>query len=220
MRNKAEDSSRRPLVAKEGWGYVSGLSAIALLSLLFGGWTWAILFFALALAAAGFFRDPRRVPPDEPGAVLAPADGRVVEVASFGDAGSVVRIFLSPLDVHVNRSPVEGRIASIRYRKGRFLAAYREDASEANEQNALEIETAAGERFKVVQIAGVLARRIVCWSREGDDLRAGERFGLIQFGSRTDLHFPEGYDIVAKRGQRVRGGETIVGRSGSPKAEE
>ncbi len=215
---RSERSSRRPIVAKEGWGYVSGLLAAGLLSLFFGGWAWAILFFALAAAVAGFFRDPYRSPPGEPGAVLAPADGRVVEAASTEDAGGVVRIFLSPLDVHINRSPVDGRIAGVRHRKGRFLAAYKADASEVNEQNALEIETEAGERFRVVQIAGVLARRIVCWSKEGDSLRAGERFGLIQFGSRTDLYFPRGYDITAEPGQRVRGGETIVGRARSRKA--
>lgn len=215
---RSERSSRRPIVAKEGWGYVSGLLAAGLLSFFFGGWAWAILFFSLAASVAGFFRDPHRSPPGEPGAVLAPADGRVVEAASTEDAGGVVRIFLSPLDVHINRSPVDGRIAGVRHRKGRFLAAYKADASEVNEQNALEIETEAGERFRVVQIAGVLARRIVCWSKEGDSLRAGERFGLIQFGSRTDLYFPRGYDITAEPGQRVRGGETIVGRARSRKA--
>ncbi len=210
MRTKSH--ARRPPVAREGWGYVAGLCAIGLLSILFGGWAWAIVFWAMGAAVAGFFRDPHRTPPDEPGVVLSPADGRVVEVASTGDGGGVVRIFLSPLDVHINRSPVEGRISSVRYRKGRFLAAYKEDASSVNEQNALEIETDAGKRFGVVQIAGVLARRIVCWRRAGDVLGAGERFGLIQFGSRTDLYLPGGYDIIARRGQRVRGGETIIGR--------
>ena len=174
---------------------------------------WAILFFLLAAAVAGFFRDPHRTPPDEPGVVISPADGRVVEVTSTEDGGSVVRIFLSPLDVHINRSPVGGKISSIHYKKGRFLAAYKENASNSNEQNALEIETNTGDNFRVIQIAGVLARRIICWSKEGDTLRAGERFGLIQFGSRTDLYFPRGYDISVEYGQRVRGGETIVGRA-------
>ncbi len=174
---------------------------------------WAILFFLLAAVVAGFFRDPHRTPPDEPGVVISPADGRVVEVTSTEDGGSVVRIFLSPLDVHINRSPVGGEISSIHYKKGRFLAAYKENASNSNEQNALEIETNTGDNFRVIQIAGVLARRIICWSKEGDTLRAGERFGLIQFGSRTDLYFPRGYDISVEYGQRVRGGETIVGRA-------
>ena len=205
--------SSRPFIAREGWGYISGLSATGLISLLFGGWVWATLFFLLAAAVAGFFRDPRRTPPDEPGVVLSPADGRVVEVTSTENGGSVVRIFLSPLDVHINRSPVDGRISSIHYQKGRFLAAYKEAASSINEQNALEIETNTGNDFRVVQIAGVLARRIVCWPKAGDTISAGERFGLIQFGSRTDLYFPEGYDISVERGHRVRGGETIVGRA-------
>lgn len=205
--------SGRPFIAREGWTYISGLSAIGLISLLFGGWMWATISFLLAAAVAGFFRDPDRTPPDEPGVVLSPADGRVVEVASAKDGGSVVRIFLSPLDVHINRSPVEGRISSIHYKKGRFLAAYKEAASSINEQNALEIKTNSGDNFKVIQIAGVLARRIICWPKEGDTIRAGERFGLIQFGSRTDLYFPEGYNISVKQGQRVRGGETVVGRA-------
>lgn len=211
---------RRPFIAREGWGYISGLSAIGLISLFFGGWMWATIFFLLAAAVAGFFRDPHRTPPDEPGVVLSPADGRVVEIAPAEDAGKVVRIFLSPLDVHINRSPVEGRISSIHYQKGRFLAAYKEAASSNNEQNALEIETNTGDNFRVVQIAGVLARRIVCWTKAGDTISAGERFGLIQFGSRTDLYFPEGYDISVKQGQRVRGGETIVGRTNHQTATE
>ena len=216
MREK--NHSRRPFIAREGWGYASGLSAACLISLLFGGWVWAALFFLLAAAVAGFFRDPHRTPPDEPGIVLSPADGRVVEVASTEDGGNVVRIFLSPLDVHINRSPVEGRISSINYKKGRFLAAYKEDASSINEQNALEIKTNTGDNFRIVQIAGVLARRIICWTKAGDTLSAGERFGLIQFGSRTDIYFPEGYDISVEHGQRVRGGETIIGRASNPAA--
>ncbi len=214
------DHPGRPFIAKEGWGYASGLSAIGLISLLFGGWMWATLFFLLAAAVAGFFRDPDRIPPDEPGVVLSPADGRVVEVALTKEGGSVVRIFLSPLDVHINRSPVDGRISSIHYQKGRFLAAYKEAASSINEQNALEIETNTGDDFRVVQIAGVLARRIVCWPKAGDTISAGERFGLIQFGSRTDLYFPAGYDISVEQGQRVRGGETIVGRTSHQTAAE
>ena len=151
---------------------------------------------------------------------MSPADGRVVEIASTKEGGSVVRIFLSPLDVHINRSPVEGRISSIHYQKGRFLAAYKEAASRINEQNALEIETNTGDSFRVIQIAGVLARRIVCWTKTGDTISAGERFGLIQFGSRTDIYFPEGYNISVEQGQRVRGGETIVGRANHQAATE
>ncbi len=214
MREKS--SSRRPLVAREGWGYVAGLLAAGLVALSFGGWAWAAPLCAAAAAVALFFRDPHRTPPEEPGVALAPADGRVVEVAPTEAGGSVVRVFLSPLNVHINRSPVEGRISRIDYRKGQFLAAYKQAASNVNEQNALEIETKAGDNFRVVQIAGVLARRIVCWTREGDDLEAGERFGLIQFGSRTDLYLPGGYEVSVEEGERVRGGETIVGRAISP----
>ncbi|MEK6711116.1 MAG: phosphatidylserine decarboxylase, partial [Nitrospinota bacterium] len=154
-----------------------------------------------------------RTPPQEPGAVLAPADGRVVAVDRQEGGAGVIRIFLSPLDVHINRSPVSGQITKAEYVKGRFLAAYKDEASEANERNALDIRAVSGENFRVVQIAGVLARRIVCWRKAGDELRAGERFGLIQFGSRTDLYLPAGYAASVRPGERVRGGETIVARA-------
>lgn len=204
---------KRPPVAREGWGFVSGFLLLTLLAAFWEGWAWAAVFGALSLLIAAFFRDPERTPPQEPGAVLAPADGRVVSVERLDSGSGAIRIFLSPLDVHINRSPVAGRVAHAEYRKGRFLAAYREEASAANEQNALDIRTGSGENFRVVQIAGVLARRIVSWCRVGDELRAGDRIGLIQFGSRTDLHYPPGYEACVRPGEKVRGGETIVART-------
>jgi phosphatidylserine decarboxylase len=150
--------------------------------------------------------------------VVSPADGRVVAIASvngnglFSDAATRISIFLSPLDVHVNRAPVAGRINDVRYQAGKFLAAYKEDASRYNEQNALRIVDERERNWGVVQIAGVLARRIVCRSKAGDMLTRGERFGLIMFGSRTDLYLPQGCRIETTEGQRVKGGETIIGR--------
>lgn len=208
----APASSRRPPVAREGWGLLIGFLALTLLSAYWEGWGWSGLFGVLTLMIAGFFRDPERTPPQEPGAVLAPADGRVVAAGPLEGGGGAIRIFLSPLDVHINRSPVSGRVTGAEYRKGRFLAAYRPEASGVNEQNALDIQAVSGENFRVVQIAGVLARRIVTWCRVGDELRAGDRFGLIQFGSRTDLYLPPGYAPCVEAGARVRGGETIVAR--------
>ena len=168
----------------------------------------------VSLAFLGFFRDPERRGPAGARLVLAPADGRVMRVADVDDGwvGEAVQvsIFLSPLDVHVNRSPVAGLVEGVRHEGGRFLAAYRDEASELNERCTLTLQGEAA-RVGVKQIAGVLARRIVCRARPGDKLLAGERYGLIRFGSRTDLVVPRGTEIRVKVGDRVRGGETVMG---------
>jgi phosphatidylserine decarboxylase len=165
---------------------------------------------------AYFFRDPQRsTPVADASIVLAPADGRITRVRRLtpDDARShvIVSIFLSPLDVHINRAPIAGTIRDVTYARGRFLMATREEASLVNEQNALTIE---GPRMTIIckQIAGVLARRIICWKRAGDSVALGERFGLIKFSSRTDLVLPPEVEILAHEGMRVRGGETIIGR--------
>jgi phosphatidylserine decarboxylase len=181
---------------------------------LVGWWTAAGICAVLALACLGFFRDPERRPPDVPGAVLAPADGKVMGVVEVDDAwvGPAVRlsIFLSPLDVHVNRSPVSGLVRDVEYVAGGFRAAYRLEASEGNERCTIALEGEAA-RIAVRQIAGVLARRIVCRVRPGDKLLAGERFGLIRFGSRTDLLMPRGAEVRVRVGDTVKGGESIMG---------
>jgi phosphatidylserine decarboxylase len=166
-----------------------------------------------ALAFAGFFRDPERAPPDVPGALLAPADGKVMGIVRVDDpwVGPAVRIsiFLSPFDVHVNRSPMTGLVRDVERVAGRFKAAYRSEASELNERCTVALEGGAA-RVAVSQIAGVVARRIVCRVRRGDTLEAGERFGLIRFGSRTDLIAPGSADVRVAVGQRVRGGESVM----------
>jgi phosphatidylserine decarboxylase len=175
----------------------------------------ALVFLLLAAFMAYFFRDPQRAVPADSGLVVSPADGRVtrVEKLSGGDAQSptVVSIFLSPFDVHVNRSPIAGAVVDVTYTKGRFIAATSDNASLVNEQNALTIK---GEHLTVVckQIAGVLARRIVCWKQPGDRLELGERFGLIKFGSRTDLILPPEVEVVVGVGTRVSGGVSVIGR--------
>ena len=183
------------------------------------GWKWASGALGVAtLAVAGFFRDPERRIPTEEGVVVSPADGKVVSIAAvsprsrFPETATRVSIFLSPLDVHINRLPVSGQVDGVRYQSGKFLAAYKEMASEQNEQNELRIVDEQGRSFGVVQIAGAVARRIVCWVRPGDKLRRGERFGLIMFGSRTDVYLPGGCRLEVREGQRVKGGETILGR--------
>jgi phosphatidylserine decarboxylase len=158
-----------------------------------------------------FFRDPKRVPPSDPDVVVSPADGKVTRITSDPDSSTVVSIFLSPLDVHINRSPIPGKIVDVLYSPGKFLMATNENASLVNEQNALTIQ---GEKITVVckQIAGILARRIVCWKAEGDNLGLGERFGMIKFSSRTDVLLPANVRVTVKEGDRVRGGTTVIGR--------
>jgi len=202
-------------MSRDGIPWVLVPLAAATAAVLFGWWYVAIPFALLAAFMAYFFRDPERAAPDDDSIVVSPADGRVtrVEKAEAGNSQSptVVSIFLSPFDVHVNRSPIAGEITNVTYTKGRFLIATREEASVVNEQNSLTIR---GEGMTVVckQIAGVLARRIVCWKNAGDRVKAGERFGLIKFSSRTDLILPPEVDVSLKVGERVRGGLTVVGR--------
>ncbi len=173
---------------------------------------WAVAGLALAASAfcAFFFRDPRRIPPDDPSAIVAPADGRVMAVERRGDRWRI-SIFLSIFDVHVNRAPEAGSVARVAYRRGRFLAAFREEAATANERNHVLLDTPRG-AVEVVQIAGLIARRIVCGVGPGDALARGQRFGLIRFGSCTELWLPSSVEPTVAVGDRVRGGETIVSR--------
>jgi phosphatidylserine decarboxylase len=202
-------------IASEGWGFI--LVPLALAGFLaWAGWIKVgLLFGAVAVFMACFFRDPERAVPAIPGAILAPADGRVVDVRAgvddpFIGAAQAMSIFLSPLDVHINRSPLAGLVVDVAYRPGAKVAAYRRDASDRNERTTIAIQGEAG-RVVVRQIAGVLARRIVCRVRPGDKLAAGERFGLIKFGSRTDLIVPAAVRLRVRQGDRVRAGETVVG---------
>jgi phosphatidylserine decarboxylase len=205
-------------IAKEGYPLILTAAAIAAIAFAAGWHGAGVALGLLAAAFLGFFRDPERFPPAEQGLVLAPADGKIVSIAGVNDdplfTGATTRlsIFLSPLDVHINRTPVEGEVERIQYQPGRFLAAYKQEASRDNEQNALRIVDPAGRRVGVVQVAGVLARRIVCRVKQGDRLKLGQRFGLIMFGSRTDLYLPGGCEIKVAEGERVKGGETIVAR--------
>ena len=179
----------------------------------FGYWPISLGLLAVAGFMAFFFRDPRRTIPTEPGIVVAPADGRVTVVkrADGQNAESLVSIFLSPLDVHINRSPIGGDITEIAYQSGKFLMATNARARLLNEQNTLTIR-GSDLTVKCTQIAGILARRIVCWKREGERVECGERFGMIKFGSRTDVVMPASVEIVVEEGMHVRGGVTIIGR--------
>jgi phosphatidylserine decarboxylase len=203
-------------IAREGIIYVTVPLIGAAIVLALNWWPLALILFALAAFMAFFFRDPTRRPPTDPALVVAPADGRVTRVQSVDADGknpspTIVSIFLSPFDVHINRAPIAGKITHVVYTRGKFLMATKEAASLVNEQNALTIK---GERITVVckQIAGILARRIVCWKQAGDQLALGEQFGLIKFSSRTDILLPANVEVLVVPGARVQGGTTIIGR--------
>jgi phosphatidylserine decarboxylase len=200
-------------IVKEGIPYIVVPVLLATAAAVLGFWWVAGFLLLLTLFMAFFFRDPKRVPPTDPDVVVSPADGKVTRVGPVapGADSTVVSIFLSPLDVHINRSPIPGKIVDVLYSPGKFLMATNEKASLVNEQNALTIQ---GEKITVVckQIAGILARRIVCWKAEGDSLGLGERFGMIKFSSRTDLLLPANVRVTVKEGDRVRGGTTVIGR--------
>src|SRR5882724_1182408 len=172
-------------------------------------------FLILFLFTAYFFRNPKRVPPDEPNIIVSPADGKVTKVGALDPAdpqsAQIVSIFLSPLDVHVNRSPIAGKISDVTYTEGRFINAMSPEASVLNEQNAV---TVRNDVIEVVfkQIAGLIARRIVFWRKAGDTVGLGELVGLIKFGSRTDIIVPHSVSLSVKKGDRVRGATTIIGR--------
>ena len=201
-------------MVRDGIPFVATPILLGIVPIAFGYWLLAIPFLALAGFMAFFFRDPDRVAPTEPGVVVAPADGRVT-IVRLADGQeypeSLVSIFLSPLDVHINRAPIGGEIRDIAYKTGQFVMATREDARLLNEQNTLTIQ-GDGLTVRCTQIAGILARRIVCWRQKGDRLKCGERFGMIKFGSRTDLLLPPLVDVVVHEGMKVQGGVTIIGR--------
>jgi phosphatidylserine decarboxylase len=202
-------------IVRDGIPYILAPALLSIILLAVGYWYAALPFVLLSAFMGFFFRDPKRVPPEDPNCIVAPADGRIMRVSSLaGDrehSGTLISIFLSPLDVHINRSPIAGKIIDVSYTRGKFLMATDDNASLVNEQNAITIE---GSKITIVckQIAGILARRIVCWKSAGERVALGERFGLIKFSSRTDLILPETVQVLVSKGMRVQGGTTIVGR--------
>ena len=186
------------------------LVAAGLLAAFFGHPFLALACLVLAGYVAYFFRDPRRdIPPGEY-RVVSPADGKVVRIQPLPDGTRTVSIFLSIFDVHVNRAPVSARLERLEYVRGKFKPAFDDEASRLNEQNIL---TLSGPEMRVVvrQIAGLIARRVVCWKKPGDGVQRGERIGLIRFGSRVDITLPERVRLLVKVGDRVRGGSSILG---------
>ena len=198
-----------------GFPFIAGALALAVVSGAALGVLFAVPFIALGAFFVFFFRDPERVSPADADAVLAPADGRVLvagaALATAAPPGSwqQISIFLSPMDVHVNRIPVSGRITKVSFIPGRFLPAYRADAGSANERSEIWIDH-DGRTVVARQIVGILARRVVCRATMGADVRAGQRFGIMKFGSRMDVFLPETATITVKVGEGVRGGETVI----------
>ena len=205
-------------IHRDGWRFIAIFAVVTLI--LF--WLWRPLGWLGVIATLWcvyFFRDPTRVTPVREGVIVAPADGRISRIANavpppelgLGPAPLMrVSIFMSVFDCHVNRSPVNGRIERIAYHAGKFFNADLDKASEHNERNALVIATAGGSRIGVVQIAGLIARRIVCHVREGAAIGAGERFGMIRFGSRLDVYLPDGVRPLVAEGQTAIAGETVL----------
>lgn len=204
-------------IVKEGWPFVGGLGGAALL---FGlvGWTIpTALAGGFTLFTAWFFRNPSRTIPQQPNVVVSPGDGKVIAIEEefepryLKEKSIRVTVFLNVFDVHVNRMPCAGTVEGISYQPGQFLVASKPEATLHNEQNAVMLKTASGAKVLCVQVAGLIARRIVCWIGQGDLVQRGERYGLIRFGSRMDTFVPLGSKICVAVGDRVKGGETIVG---------
>jgi len=194
------------------------LTAVATLTFaILDCWFMATLLLVVLFLVLNFFRDPERVVPQEPGVAVSPADGKVIKVQTMrdpltGEDRTAVCVFMNVFNVHVNRMPVAGRIARISYFGGKFINASFDKASEDNERNAVQVEDAEGKTWTMVQIAGLIARRIICWAEEGDSLVRGQRFGLIKFGSRVDLYLPSDYESTVRIGEKVFAGQTVLAR--------
>jgi len=210
-------------MAKEGLGFIIlaiiFLIGLFLLFILFGNivsLVGAMIFFTMALFLLFFFRDPERTVPGGENLILSSADGKVISIKPLdhleftGENGTQVSVFMSVFDVHVNRAPISGQVKYFKYNPGKFLPAFKDKASLENEQTEVGIENDHG-RVVLKQIAGIIARRIVCKIKPGDSVKAGERFGMIKFGSRIDLFLPANVEIKVKLNQKVRAGETIIG---------
>ena len=201
---------------RAGYPFIGGAWLIALVAALYAGWVFALPFVALGAFFAFFFRDPERISPNEAHAVLSPADGVVKfvgpaepGVAPAGD-WKQVSIFLSPMNVHVNRMPASGTVTRVSYTPGKFLPAYRHEAAAVNERSEVWIDRGGGQMIVARQVVGVLARRVVCRATVGQQVRAGQRFGIMKFGSRMDVFLPVSATISVSAGEVVRGGETVI----------
>ena len=204
-----------PIIAREGWPFLGASVAAAVAVGWLVGWGWSAPVWIWVLFMLQFFRDPARAVPGDPRTVVAPADGRIVAVEKAEDpylkrAATKLSVFMNVFNVHSNRAPVDGEVREAWYDAGAFMNAALDKASTRNERNALWLRTDAGPDVVCVQIAGLIARRILCYARPGDRLKRGERFGFIRFGSRVDLYLPPDARVRVELGQKVSAGATIV----------
>ena len=184
-----------PLLAREGWPYIGASLLLAAAVWWFFGFAWSLPLWLIAVFVIQFFRDPPRAVPQQPSAVLSPADGRIVKVERVRDELTeretlLISVFMNVFNVHSNRAPVDGTVETVRYSPGAFVNADLDKASTENERNAMVVKLESGERVTVVQVAGLIARRILCYVKPGDRLARGQRYGFIRFGSRVDVYMP------------------------------
>jgi len=212
-----DHTSHSSLIVREGIPFILLSFLLAVIFLFMGLQIAGVVFLGIMAFIIWFFRNPHRNTPDYEKLVIAPADGRVLKVEELSNvphltsACKKVSIFMTVFNVHVNRMPCAGRVESIHYEKGKFLSANLDKASTENERNILKLRTEYGQEILVVQIAGLIARRIVCWVSEGDHVRSGERFGLIRFGSCVEVYLPSDCNLAVKVGDKVTAGETPIG---------
>ena len=203
-------------VARAGYPLIFSAAFVTLIFALLGMTFLTLLALVITFCFCGFFRDPDRVIPDQPGGIVSPADGKVilvhnVERTSFYDGNcQKISIFMSVFNVHVNRIPFDGNVKEVRHRPGKFLAANLDKASLQNEHNAVFLETEDGKRLCVVQVAGLIARRIICRAHPGDQMVRGQRYGLICFGSRLDVYLPKNVEIKVAVGDKIKAGASII----------
>jgi phosphatidylserine decarboxylase len=203
-----------PIIAREGWPYLGLAFAVALVVTYFGG-LWSLPFWVIAIFVLQFFRDPPRRIPSDPNAVISPADGRIVVVEKTqdpytGNEAIKISVFMNVFNVHSNRAPVDGRIEKINYFPGKFVNADLDKASIENERNAMVISSNTGHTITCVQVAGLIARRILCYVKPGEQLRRGQRYGFIRFGSRVDVYLPTHARPAVAVGDHVSATETIL----------
>jgi len=206
-----------PLIAREGWLFLGIALAASILVAWLAGWWWSLPLWLATLFVLQFFRDPPREVPEDPRAVVAPADGRIVAVEKARDPwlerdALKISVFMNVFNVHSNRAPVAGTVKQVWYHAGRFLNAALDKASLDNERNALWLRTRAGADVTCVQVAGLIARRILCYVSAGAELARGERFGFIRFGSRVDVYLPLDAQPLAAIGDKVYAAESVLAR--------
>lgn len=208
-------TSRHPLLAPEGWWHIAISLIVASAVHYYFGWPWATPLWVVVLFVLQFFRDPPRIIPAEPLGLVCPADGRVIKVDEVEDPylkrpARRVSIFMNVFNVHSNRAPIEGKVKERWYHQGKYFNASLDKASEQNERNALWIQTDEGDDIVVVQVAGLIARRILCYKQPGERIGQGERYGFIRFGSRVDVYFSRDSRVKVSLGDKVKGGSDLL----------